>query len=86
MTRSRQSSAIAGSKPRKRGVLTVHDRNLLHQPAQDRGKKLRGTLLRPGKAVEAGAAAQAGAVQGQAKAAESEAGGKNENQRRSEII
>jgi hypothetical protein len=83
---SRQSSATAVSKPRKREAPTVHDRNLHQHSAQDRGKKLRGTLLLPGKVVEAGAAAQVAAVQVPAEAAEKEAGEKNENQLSNESI
>jgi hypothetical protein len=58
----------------------VHDKKLHHRILQDRGKKLHGTLLLLGKAVEAGAVAQVGAVQVPAEAAEKEAGEKNENQ------
>jgi hypothetical protein len=61
----------------------VRDRNLHHHSAQDRGKKLRGTLLLLGKAVEAGVVA---AAQVPAEAAEKEAGGKNENQPSNESI
>jgi hypothetical protein len=82
----RQSSATASSKPRKREAPTVGDRNLHHHLAQDRDKKLHGTLLLPGKVVEAGAVAQVVAVQEPAEAAEKEAGRKNENQPSNESI
>jgi hypothetical protein len=57
----------------------VHDKKLHRRILQDPSKKLHDTLLLPGRAVEAGAVAQAEAVQVPAEAAEKEAGGKNEN-------